>query len=57
MAVMGSRKQMVRRLIENQRSKSKEREKLERQRIKDEPLTEEEHQKRLKILKDMGLVK
>lgn len=59
MAVMGSRKQMVRRIIENRRTLSKE-EEAELKRKQEEankPISEEEHIKRIQKLRDLGLIK
>ncbi len=59
MAVMGRKKQMVRTIILNRRSKEKESIEGERRKSEEQikSVSEEEHQDRLKKLKEIGLIK
>lgn len=56
---MGSRKQMVRRIIENRRSMTKEEEEeLKKKREEaNKPLSQDEHEKRINLLRQIGVLK
>ena len=56
MAVMGGKKQMVRRIILNRRAKQRDEVKISSKAMKEE-VPEEEHRKRMSLLKDIGLIK
>ncbi|MBI2630523.1 hypothetical protein HYW76_05470 [Candidatus Pacearchaeota archaeon] len=59
MAVMGRKKQGVKQLIELRRAQTKELAEQQRQKTREmeKPVSEEEHQKRIKMLKEMGILK
>lgn len=52
---MGRKKQMVRQMIENRRAETRELDKLSREKEKKDDISEEEHNKRLEMLKNLGL--
>ncbi len=59
MAVMGRKKAMVKRMVENLRIQKKEWSEEEKKRIEEQkkPISEEEHRNRLEELKKIGLIK
>lgn len=56
---MGRKKQGVKQLIELRRAQTKELAEQQRQKTREmeKPVSEEEHQKRIKMLKEMGILK
>ena len=57
MATMGRKKAMVKLMIDNGRALAKERGNEARKRVKEDKVTPEEHEKKIKLLKDLGLLK
>lgn len=59
MAVMGRKKQMVRHIIETNRSKTKEEGEKSREKAKEsqKEIDEQEHNKRVEMLKGLGFLK
>lgn len=55
MAVMGRKKQMIKRIILNRRSKEKGLNSGGQKEIEERGISEEEHQRRLKLLREMGI--
>lgn len=55
MAVMGRKKQMIKRIILNRRSKEKGLNSYRQEEIKEREISEEEHQRRVKLLSEMGI--
>ena len=56
---MGRKKQMIKQLIDNSRNKTKELGEKQRQKYKElqKPINEEEHEKRVEMLKKLGILK
>lgn len=54
---MSSKKRAVKLIIENRRRESKELGEQTREKLKEEEITPEEHQKRMQVLRDAGLIK
>ena len=57
MAVMGRKKQMVAHIINNRRARLSKMDKEMRDSDKEKEISEEEHKKRLRLLKEMGILK